>query len=70
MTATEECPPGRLGPGHVTDGGPCHRLYEHLTGTANRAAAMAAEFWCSEYGCLARLWHDLGSSKATYYALD
>ncbi|MFP3976094.1 MAG: CRISPR-associated endonuclease Cas3'', partial [Dehalococcoidia bacterium] len=45
---------------HIAEDGRCHALYEHLTGTAQRAAEMAAEFGCAEWGYLAGIWHDLG----------
>ena len=45
---------------HVAEDGRCHTLYDHLTGTAERAAEMAGEFGCAEWGRLAGLWHDLG----------
>ncbi len=45
---------------HVAEDGQCHTLYDHLTGTAERAAEMAGEFGCSDWGRLAGLWHDLG----------
>jgi CRISPR-associated endonuclease/helicase Cas3 len=35
-------------------------LEEHLTGTANKASGMAAEFGCSGWGYITGLWHDLG----------
>ncbi len=45
---------------HLAEDGRCHTLYDHLTGTAERAAEMAGEFGCSDWGRLAGLWHDLG----------
>ncbi|MEW6378745.1 MAG: CRISPR-associated helicase Cas3' [bacterium] len=45
---------------HVTEDGRRQSLYDHLTGTAARAAKMAGEFDCAEWGRLAGLWHDLG----------
>ena len=45
---------------HVAEDGRCHALYDHLTGTAERATEMAGEFGCAEWGRLAGLWHDLG----------
>lgn len=37
-----------------------HLLEDHLKGTAELAAAFAAEFGCGEWGRLAGLWHDIG----------
>mgnify|MGYP001563309355 CR=1 FL=1 len=56
---------------HSVDGKPVdewHLLDAHLKGTAERAAAFAAEFGCSEWGRLAGLWHDMGvcRKKALY----
>jgi CRISPR-associated endonuclease/helicase Cas3 len=45
---------------HVSEDGRRHLLSDHLTGTAARAAEMAAEFGCRAWGYLAGLWHDLG----------
>lgn len=51
---------------HVADDGREHPLYEHLTGTAERAAKFAAEFGCGEWGYLAGLWHDLGKYSQAF----
>lgn len=45
---------------HISEDGRVHLLQDHIAGTATRAAAMAAEFACPEWGRLAGLWHDLG----------
>ena len=45
---------------HIAEDARDHRLYEHLTGTAEKAADFAAEFGCGEWGYPAGLWHDLG----------
>ncbi len=49
---------------HVSEDGRSHLLHDHLTGTAARAADMAAAFGCKEWGYLAGLWHDLGKYSA------
>ncbi|MFZ3090507.1 MAG: hypothetical protein WA240_07800 [Nitrospirota bacterium] len=45
-----------------------HLLDEHLKGTAELAAAFAAEFGCSEWGRLAGLWHDAGKLMKNLYS--
>ncbi len=49
--------------GHTSDDGRTQLLYDHLTGTAKRAAEMAVEFGCGEWGYLVGLWHDLRTWK-------
>jgi len=51
---------------HVSEDGRCHTLYDHLTGTAERATEMAGEFGCAEWGRLAGLWHDLGKYSGDF----
>lgn len=51
---------------HVSEDGRLHRLEDHLIGTAQRAAQMAAEFGASEWGYIAGLWHDLGKYSAAF----
>lgn len=53
---------------HVSEDGRFHLLADHLRGTANRAAAMAAGFGASEWAFLAGLWHDLGKYSAAFWA--
>ena len=48
-----------------TPSGQWQTLEHHRRNTANRAAAMAGEFGCSEWGYLAGLWHDLGKYSPT-----
>lgn len=36
-----------------------HKLGNHIKGTVEKAANMAAEFGCAKWGYLAGLWHDL-----------
>lgn len=45
---------------HISEDGRGHLLQDHIVGVSTRAAAMAAEFDCSEWGQLSGLWHDLG----------
>ncbi len=45
---------------HIDAFGRPHRLEDHLRGVADRAAIFAQEFFSSEWGYLAGLWHDLG----------
>lgn len=45
---------------HLADDGRVHGLNEHLSETAELAAAFAGEFGCAEWGRLAGEWHDLG----------
>jgi CRISPR-associated endonuclease/helicase Cas3 len=51
---------------HVSEDGRCHRLQDHLLGTASRARQMAAEFNAAEWGYLAGLWHDLGKLSQAF----
>jgi hypothetical protein len=39
-----------------------HEVSEHLQGVAERAACFAAKFGSGEWGRVAGLWHDLGST--------
>jgi CRISPR-associated endonuclease/helicase Cas3 len=41
---------------HIAEDGRTHGLYEHLIGTAEKAAEFAEEFGCGEWGYLAGLW--------------
>jgi hypothetical protein len=40
---------------HIAEDGREHGLYEHLVGTAEKAAEFAAQFGCREWGYLAGL---------------
>lgn len=51
---------------HVTENGQEHRLYEHLTGTAEKAGEFAAAFGFRQWGYLAGLWHDLGKYSPAF----
>jgi len=53
---------------HVDEDSRWHSLHDHLTGTAERAAAMAREFGSAEWGYLAGLWHDLGKYQVEFQA--
>ncbi len=51
---------------HVSEDGRCHRLQDHLLGTASRARQLAAEFGASEWAYIAGLWHDLGKFSQAF----
>ena len=45
---------------HISeDGTRYHFLYDHLKGTAEKAAEFASAFGCGEWGYLVGIWHDL-----------
>jgi CRISPR-associated endonuclease/helicase Cas3 len=46
-----------------------HSLEDHLTGVADLAAGMAAEFGSSEWAYLAGLWHDLGKYSPEFQSM-
>lgn len=45
---------------HINENGEEQSIKEHLQGTAERAAAFAAEFGCADIGYLCGLMHDIG----------
>ncbi len=46
-----------------------HLLEDHLTGVADWASVMAAEFGASEWAYLAGLWHDLGKYSHEFQSM-
>lgn len=43
-----------------------HDLEEHLRAVADLASEFASDFWASDWGHLAGLWHDLGKYSSAF----